>query len=129
MKIYVAAKFEEASRAHEVMAQLRAAGHIITHDWTGEAVGDRTGDVLESYLRRCAEADINGVFEADLLLLLNHPAGKGIFVELGAALVLSKPVIVVDRERAPNNIFFHMTECDHVRTIDEALALINVVRP
>lgn len=122
MNIYVATKFEDGHFAKKVMAQLKEQGHHITHDWTNENSDGLKGVELEEYLMRCAEADLKGVQDCDLLLLLNHPHGKGMFTELGFAIALNKQVLVV-RPKAGHNIFFHMKKTKMVETIEEALKL------
>lgn len=129
MKIYVAAKFEEGPLAHETMEKLKSMGHLITHDWTKENDSGLSGAELAKYRNKCAMADVNGVRDADLLFLINHPNGKGMFTELGIALAHKKPVIVVDRSKA-NNIFLHITEPGEstvveVMTVDEGLRMVD----
>lgn len=122
MNIYVATKFEEGNSARKVMEQLREQGHHITHDWTNENSEGLQDAELEAYLLKCAKADLKGVEDCDLLLLLNHPHGKGMFTELGFAIALKKDIIVV-RPKVAHNIFFHMEKTVMVSTIEEALKL------
>ncbi len=86
MKIYVAGKFEQKPRIRSLMMALEKRGHTITHDWTKEDATGKTGDELDAYLDRCAQADVDGVLTADALVILPHPQGKGLYVELGLAL-------------------------------------------
>lgn len=122
MNIYVATKFEDGHFAKKVMAQLREQGHVITHDWTNENSDGLKGAELEEYLLKCANADLKGVQDCNLLLLLNHPHGKGMFTELGFAIALKKDVLIV-RPKVAHNVFFHMEKCKTVETIEEALQL------
>lgn len=122
MNIYVATKFEDGHFAKKVMAQLREQGHTITHDWTNENSEGLEGEELAAYLLKCANADLKGVQDCDLLLLLNHPHGKGMFTELGFAIALKKQILVV-RPKVAHNIFFHMEKTARVETIEEALKL------
>jgi len=123
MKVYVATKFEEATLAKRTMEALEVDGHSITHDWTGENSSGKEGEELRKYLLKCALADLNGVKDCDVLILLNHPHGKGMFTELGMALAFGKKVIVYAPERA-NNIFFSLPHCTLVQTIGEAIELV-----
>lgn len=123
MKIYVATKFEDGPFAKKVMESLQSAGHSITHDWTGESSAGKEGEELKQYLLKCATWDLEGVVSCDALILLNHPHGKGMFTELGIALALRKPVIVV-KPGVANNIFFHLPECRTVETVGEAIELV-----
>jgi nucleoside 2-deoxyribosyltransferase len=124
MKAYVASKFEEAPLASDVMRELEALGHIITHDWTNENADGLSGGALTTYLRECAERDVKGVVDCDVLVLLNHPHGKGMFTELGIAIARKKRIIVVQRSLS-NNIFLFLSECECVSTIDEAIGLVS----
>jgi hypothetical protein len=123
MKVYVATKFEQATYAKKTMEALESAGHTITHDWTGENSDGMEDDVLKQYLVRCANSDLNGVKDCDVLLLLNHQHGKGMFTELGMAIAFDKKVVVVDAWKA-HNIFFSLPHCTTVQTVGEAIELI-----
>lgn len=93
MKIYVAAASAEIERASAFMQFVRELGHDITHDWVPEL---RAQSVPESQLpvavrRASAQADLDGVRRADLLVVLvPHEAvpSRGTWVELGYALGL-----------------------------------------
>ena len=94
MRIYVATKWEEATRAQAVMALLRDRGHVITYDWT----------VQEQESAQQAIADCEGVVSADLvILLLENPLlpYRGTWVELGIALAAQKPVLVFAPKSLP----------------------------
>lgn len=123
MRIYVASKFEEGPFVKKVMESLESIGHTITHDWTGESDVGKEGDERKQFLMKCATQDLEGVLSCDLLLLLNHPHGKGMFTELGMALATRKPVIIVKPNLA-TNIFFNLPECRSVDTVGEAIDLI-----
>ena len=107
MKIYVAAKFEEAERVQRVYALLRNRGFKITHDWTTEDASLYEGEAKAAYKRQCAMNDYFGVCYADAVLVLNHGLLYGGAAEMGMAIALHKPVFVVGSE-IRENIFFHM---------------------
>lgn len=107
MKIYVAAKFEDAPRVREVYAILRAHNIEITHDWTGEDIAKAQGPDGRAYKRACATGDLNGVMTADAVLVLNHPLLYGGAAEMGMALAVGIKVFVVGAERR-ENIFFNL---------------------
>jgi hypothetical protein len=124
MKVYVAAKFEAKEAARTAMAALVSAGHEITHDWTAHEEPALPGDgsltdAQRDFFRDCAADDFTGVFEADVLVLLNHEHGKGMFTEMGIALAYGMPVFVVDIAKA-RNIFFHaalVRPCENVAEV------------
>lgn len=98
MKFYVATKWEERARARQIMSQLIDAGHTITYDWTMQE--------QESGLQ--AQADLNGVIEADVLVFiaeqdLNY---KGALIEIGAALGQGMPVVVIGDAPITETMFF-----------------------
>jgi hypothetical protein len=101
MQIYVGAKWEEKPRVRALYARLRAAGHVITHDWTQENDEGLLGNARLRYHLTCAGQDIHAVIRAELVVILPHPQGKGMYAELGAALALQRPILIVgDSETA-----------------------------
>lgn len=123
-RIYVAAKFEEAKRAREVMDLLEDHGHVISHDWTAEDATGLSGQDLEDYLSKCARQDFFGVTSADAVLLLNHGQLFGGMVEFGLALGLGKKVVVVE-PGVRDCIFWHMKEVELVANVHLALEFID----
>lgn len=91
MKIFVSGSIREKGRIREVYAALIAAGHVITHDWTQtDAMPTSYADAPgEAAIR--AQKDIDGVLAADAYIIVtdNELPGKGMYVELGAALALA----------------------------------------
>jgi nucleoside 2-deoxyribosyltransferase len=107
MKVFVAAKWEEKAAARAMMAEVTAEGHTITHDWTQADPDQIHPDNMADFLRQCAMDDADGVLMCDVLVLLAHPNGRGMFVEEGIAIAKNIPVVVVKRELG-ENIYFHM---------------------
>jgi hypothetical protein len=88
-KIYVAGKWQEKDSVRQVMSILVKLGHTITYDWT------QHDDADDSY--ECALADLNGVAEANYIVVIADKllSYRGVFVEIGAALALNKPVYII----------------------------------
>ena len=126
MKIYVAAKFEEKELVRGVHGRLAKMGHEVTHDWTKEDLGKRTGVSAYSYLREAAIHDVEGVRNAQLLFLINHPQGFGLMVELGVAIGFDIPTIVVN-PGARETPFFYMHNIVCVDTVEEGLAYVEML--
>ena len=129
MKIYIASKFENKTQVQDVMGQLQAMGHEITFDWTVHDAGGKTQEELPAYLSMCADQDAIGVMQADLLFLIDHPACKGAYTELGLAVAFEKPVVVVKAINSPltgmkQNIFMHLPEVTHVDDVPAGLAAV-----
>lgn len=123
MKIYVATSFANIPEAREVMARLRAAGHVITHDWTTEAPDPAwCAPERDAYLDKCGAADYQGVVDADALVLINHPLARDAMAEFGIALGLGRPTFVLYPDRKPS-VFFHRAAalCASVDELAEAL--------
>lgn len=104
MKIYVATKWEERSKAKEIMNLCQSYGHDITVDWT-----DESKEATEETLSFWSERDLQSVKDCELLIAyFPYPFLKytGAFCELGAALVLKKKVWVIGHG-ADDCIFLH----------------------
>lgn len=92
MRFYVASKFEDGGRARLVCQALEYLGHECTlkwfdlhHSWELLDVAQRQADAV---------ADVRGVQDADLVVFV-PPGARGAHVELGAALGLGKPVVML----------------------------------
>lgn len=119
MRVYVASAFGNLAEAREVMAALRAAGHVITHDWTQDRLEpDWTPEQKDAYLQNSGRKDFEGVCTANALVLVNHADCRDSMTEFGIALGLYTPVYVLHRERRAS-VFFH--RATHVSSIAELL--------
>jgi hypothetical protein len=90
MKFYIAAKYEDHSRALALMQALERLGHTITFKWP---VYQSPTDCQN------AANDMRGVMTCDMLVLLfDKPASNSTpnrFVELGLALAMKKEIIII----------------------------------
>ena len=88
MRIYGVGKFEEQERMRIVMRVLLKHDYIITFDWTDEE------NVVDYHPVRNAIQDLRGVATADALIVLLEKEYnyKGLWVEVGAALISGTPV-------------------------------------
>lgn len=108
------------------MKELEHLGYSITFDWTTiphlrpyEANADESAEA--------AVLEIGGVTAADVLVLLSHERGVGMFVELGAALALGKPVIAVSDIPVRTMFLFH-PNVTTVADTHEAIAALHRLR-
>lgn len=114
MRVYVAGSLADVVAVQEAQSAVESAGHEVTHDWT------RGLDVaLEDYAEdpdaagRVGRTDLLGVLRADALVLVaNEHPGRGMFVELGAALACvekgqNMQVVVVGSLTAGSVFYFH----------------------
>lgn len=97
MKLFVAGKWTSRHYARQRMTELEQAGHSITYDWMAEE-----GD----WWREFALEDMQGVRDADALVLIIEPAMEGAWVEVGIALALGKTVYVEGVETYPSHCIF-----------------------
>lgn len=110
MKIYVAGKTHDYMIVRGLQLVCQQNGHTITSDWT-QAV-ERHGVEHETELptpeqqASYAQADINAVAEADLVIMLYHEDWLGSLIELGAALGLGKRVWIIGEPKRIS-VFWH----------------------
>jgi hypothetical protein len=128
VKVYVAAKFEHKEEARHAQTLLESAGHTITHDWTHESSDGLRGQARLAYFADHADRDLRGVLEAEAFLLLHHREGRGMFVELGAALANPNCIIVVVGQRDPSDrrcpIFYFHPRVHMFVDVEEAVEFI-----
>jgi hypothetical protein len=132
MKIYVAGRWTRKPEVRAAQAALRAQGRFITHDWTEaeDPAPEWTEAQTRGYLADQARADIEGVMDADTVVLLHDDTGRGLFVELGAALAYEpKRVIVVGADLHDGAcVFYFLPEVEHAPDVASALALLAAER-
>lgn len=92
MKVYIATAFEHRKTIYRrAVNSFEGRGHTITWDWNKGCHEGGHNDLD-------AVNDIVGVVAADMVLML-LPGGKGTHAELGAALALDVPVVIVSPTR------------------------------
>src|SRR3954464_15266950 len=89
-KVYLAAPWTHRPDALAAAQQIEAAGHAITEHWWRHA--DVPLDQRDE-IRAQAQADVDGVLAADVLVLLNLAKSEGKAVEQGIALQRGIPII------------------------------------
>lgn len=112
--VYVASAFTDYERTRAAQEALRNNGLEISYDWTVALeeypLGDSSTDSVER--RKAANVDMQGVIDADALLLLtpsNTTQGCGCWVELGIAMALGKRIVVTGKQR-DRTIFCELAE-------------------
>lgn len=96
---YLASALANVGPARKLIAELEKHGWSCTYDWTlqwekelkPDAIQDLRGLELK---REILNAELNGVMEADVLILF-LPGGRGAHVEFGAALAQGIPVLII----------------------------------
>ncbi len=113
------------------MHAVEAAGHEVTHDWTQTdtflgGAEDKLANKQESGIR--AEKDIQGVLDCDVYVLVsgNEAVGKGMYVELGAALATHQlrksPKVYVIGPRNHLSVFYLHPIVVHLDKIEDVIA-------
>lgn len=136
MKIFVSGQIGDVENVRNIQQKLIDAGHQITHDWTRNETGDKMlegdaaklADIAETGRR--AKLDIQGVVDADAYVMCtdNSNPGKGMYVELGAALALnvtrnSPKVFIVGALNHMSVFYFHPAAIQ-VKSVDDLIDLL-----
>lgn len=132
MKAFVSGQLNEKVRIRAAYDQLAKAGIEVTHDWTTtDNIGDYSANAREAGYR--AKLDVQGVIEADVYILLtdNQICGKGMYVELGAALALASisgsPAVCIVGPRNHESIFYYHPLARHFADLRSCLKFLQHV--
>ena len=125
LKVYVAGSSKEREqRAIPIIRMLRAAGVVITHDWTVDMqqysnAQNSDRDVPDAIRIRCADDDFNAIRHSHYVLFLSpdERGSSGAWTEFGFACGQSVPIVVTGEWRK-RSIFTskasHMFEQDEM---------------
>lgn len=125
MRVYVAGSLTDVDAVRETQSAVESAGHPVLHDWTrGPDVSlvDYAEDPDAAGL--IARTDLLAVLQVDALVLVaNEQPGRGMFVELGAALARVEGgqemhVVVVGSRTADSVFYFHSAVQRHATVGD-----------
>jgi len=105
MKFFVSGKVGAEENVRAVMKALQDAGHEITFDWT-KIDHLRPYEKNSAASRSAAIKESHGVKDADVLIILAHDHGIGMYVELGIAIGCGIPIRVVTDVES-RTMFFH----------------------
>lgn len=132
MEVYVAGPLADTVGVRAVQEAVVAAGHQLSLDWTRAsdvtlANGYATDPVLTA---KIAQDDLNGVLNADAVLVVaSQHEGRGMFVELGAALSRAsrgdlEHVVVVGLIQHESAFYYHPA-VQRVSTVEEWLTTVS----
>jgi len=123
MKFFVSGKVGAEGEAKALMAALESAGHEIVFDWT-RIRHLRPYDENSGASREAACKEARGIKDADVLVILAHEKGVGMYVELGIAIGVGIPVRVVTDVESRSMFFHHplVTRVPSIRQIIEEFA-------
>lgn len=88
VNFYLASSLKNIDWCRLMIRDLELLGHRCMYNWTTH------GQVTLDKCRETASAELEGIHRADVLVL-RLPGRRGSHVELGAALALRKPVVIV----------------------------------
>lgn len=128
MQVYVAGQLADTAAVRAVQAEVVAAGHVLTHDWTHDSDLDEGYAARPEQSAEIAHTDLAAVMSADAVIVVASGAepGRGLFVELGAALArvelgLLHEVVVVG-EIVHESVFYFHPRVRRVGAVGEWLA-------
>jgi nucleoside 2-deoxyribosyltransferase len=128
MRIYLAAPWAHREDMPTISEQLEAAGHYITWKWW-ETPDLKEGSIFDGELMKQAGKDMQGVIDADVLVVLNSAKSEGKAVEQGLAIAYKKPIIAVGKlgDGTAKNVFHYLPNYRWVETVDEASKILGVL--
>jgi nucleoside 2-deoxyribosyltransferase len=91
IQFYLATRLENIETAKAVIETLQSRGLVCTYDWTTHGPVWAGG---KERLEEVAIKELGGVFDADVVIVI-LPGGRGTHVEMGFAMGLGKPIILV----------------------------------
>lgn len=129
MKIYVAGPLADIEKVQRVQSAVVAAGHELTLDWTRGPDVTLVKDYgsLPEVSANLATDDLNAVLCADaVLVVMSKHDGRGMFVELGAALTRAsrgdlKHVVILGPTQH-ESVFCYHPAVQRVSDVDDWLA-------
>lgn len=132
MLVYVAGSRHERPAVQSVQQRLVDMGHKLTMDWTGAEgavlpshAGGHHGDDLK-FWANIAYRELEAVGRADFLVavLSIEGRGRGMFIEIGAALSCGRSVFLVGDAKANDSNFWALSEVTICRDEDELCRLV-----
>lgn len=129
MKIYLAAPWVDKDSMPEIAAKIEAIGNEITHRWwdVEGAVEDGSPDA-EAYHRHHAELDVQGVKDADIIVVVNTVKSEGKAFEQGVAVAYDRPIIIIGkRGEVSKNVFHYLKNYLWVGTTEEMLTSLKAI--
>ena len=137
MKIYVAGSKQLFAVVRAIIEVLTQAGHEITYDWTARPLA------IDAAEGECAALnELQGINLSDAVIIL-QPGGYGTHIEIGIALAMRKPIIMLHQdgrwEHAGRSLiehpdlrdpagslcaFFCMASIAHVHEVDAVMRVL-----
>jgi hypothetical protein len=127
MRIYVSGPVADVVTVRQVQDAVLAAGHELTLDWSADVSFAEDYASQADRSARMASEELDAVVEADAVLVVaSEHDGRGMFVELGAALVRARAGdldhVVLIGEIRHESVFYLHPLVQRVRTVEGWLA-------
>ena len=130
MKIYVSGPVTDSHTVQKVQDAVLAAGHELTLDWSADISFTEGYASQVERSARMAQDELDAVIAADAVLVVaSQQDGRGMFVELGAALTRAdrgelKHVVLVGEIHHESVFYFHPL-VQRVAAVEDWLAQIS----
>lgn len=127
MNVYIAAPWISRAEMPAIAEKIEGYGHKITHRWweiEDVPEADRTAKILKEQ----ALKDVEGVVNADVVVLINSGKSEGKATESGIAIAAGKPIIAVgERGAFSKNVFHYLDNFYWTSTPEVAAMCINSI--
>ncbi len=121
-RVYLAAPWVDRERMEDIASIYTDHGYDITHRWWFAESKQVPEAERLAFLKQCGNDDINGVLDADHLVVYNTAKSEGKAVEQGIAIGAGIPIIMVGKLGEFSNNVFHYTNRYHwVNNTEEAI--------
>jgi hypothetical protein len=131
VKVYVAGPLDATSEVRAVQEAVVAAGHELTLDWTRGSDATFADDYASDFdlSAKVAADDLDAALVADAVLVVtSEHEGRGMFVELGAALARARrgdlQHVVVLGPIQHESVFYYHPAVQRVSTVEEWLVTV-----
>lgn len=131
LRIYLAGPWVTREQMPLIAEALEALGATITCKWWHTedkypgAIGPDNGPESLAYYRHHAQLDMQGVLDANLVVVINSAKSEGKAVEQGIALAHHKPIIIVGTLGEFTNVFHYLGS---YRWVPDVPALLEAVK-
>lgn len=114
MRVYVGTSLHNADRACQLINKFLDAGILVTYQWT------QHGQIFDDEeLTKVGKLEIDGVRDCDLFFMI-QPGRAGTHCELGIAIALDKPIVILEEIEAEKKTFYYQPNVYRYKTELEA---------
>ena len=119
MKFYIAGRTKAVPEIQRMTKTLVDLGHTVAHDWT-QLDSDMKRPYPVDKARQIAQADLDGVNNADVFIIIGDESGTGMYVELGIALAKAARVYAIGTNNDAT-VFHFLPTVKRFETFEEVL--------